>query len=324
MADGIKIRELDPTTVLNGDDVLVVDKETFTDNSLTYHVRYDTFRSQIFTGDVVLNGSLSVSNDLNVYGDTNLKGTSVEGDLVVSNTLIVKDLFVNGSTNLKLDDLSDVDVSAAQPDDFLMYNGNGWVVGQAATGGGDTISPGLTDYIMFDTSNEPVRFIVTVGDKTTANHQYGMGSTKCYYLNGVEAPNLILGSNRTYIFDQSDQSNVGYEMVFYDSKTNFIDRSEYTFGVTKTGLVGINRELSIKFKAEQESSNPNYIGRETVDFLVYHSDKYLFENYMGNNINFNLNTLGLNRMSEMQTRLDTLENLVTTLDTRLDTIEGSI
>ena len=146
MADGIKIRELDPTSVLSGDDVLVIDKETFGDNSITYHIRYDTFRGQIFTGDVVLSGSLSISNDLNVYGETHLKATEVEGDLIVSHTAIIKDLFVNGSTNLKLDDLSDVDVAAAADKHYLMYDGTNWVSNDIDL---DTLGGGQSeDYIM--------------------------------------------------------------------------------------------------------------------------------------------------------------------------------
>ena len=300
MADGIKIRNLNQVSDVRNDDVLVLDRlEVDSTNSITNHITYSDFKNELFSGDVTVGGDLHVDN-INIEGNITIDGGALDLDL-------------------SLNDLTDVFVPAPQANDFLMYNGAGWVVGQPQTGGGDTLAPGLADYIMFNTSNTPVVFTVTVGDKTPSNHLFGIGSDKCYYINGVEAPNLILGTNRTYIFDQSDLSNVGFEMVFYDEKNNFSGPLQpYTFGVSASGTLGIDRTLSIKFTVTEDSGLGNgAIGQETLNKLVYHSEKTLLHNHMGNLINFNANTLGLfgreSDIEALQTRLQEVETHLATL-----------
>lgn len=43
-------------------------------------------------------------------------------------------------------------------------------------------------------------YTITVNDKTKDNNFYGIGSSKCFYLNGIEAPTLKLERNAYYEF----------------------------------------------------------------------------------------------------------------------------
>ena len=56
------------------------------------------------------------------------------------------------------------------------------------------------------------------------------------YLDGVKFPSLPFVAEGTYIFDQSDATNAGYELFF--SREPYSLATEYTTGVTKTGTPG--------------------------------------------------------------------------------------
>ena len=95
MAEGIKIRELDPTTTISANDVLVVDKDSFGDNSLTYHIEYQNFRSELFSEDITIQGNLSVTGNITAGGDLLVEGdTTLNGRVEVNN-----DLHVTGDIN---------------------------------------------------------------------------------------------------------------------------------------------------------------------------------------------------------------------------------
>ncbi len=302
MADGIKIRDLNQVSDVRLDDALVLDRvEVDSTNSVTNHITYSDFKNELFSGDVTVGGDLHVDN-INIEGNITIDGGQLDVDL-------------------ELNDLTDVFVPSPQANDFLMYNGTGWVTGQPDTGGGgDTSVPGVLDYIMFASSAEPVTFKVTVGNKTPNNHLFGIGSDRCFYIDGQESPNLILGTNRTYIFDQSDITNSGLPFVFYETKTNFnLNPPEYMFGVEIDGTPGIDATTRITFTVTPEGGIGN-IGEETLNRLVYHSKKEALQNHMGNVIYFGANTLGLfgreadidvlqNRIQEVETHLNTLLQL---------------
>jgi pyridoxal/pyridoxine/pyridoxamine kinase len=77
-------------------------------------------------------------------------------------------------------------------------------------------------------------YTVTVDTKTSAHPYTGTGSSSGYFLDGVEAPSIILAPNQTYRFDQSDSTNSTHPLVFYTSATS----GSYTTGVTSSGTPG--------------------------------------------------------------------------------------
>mgnify|MGYP000248968480 FL=1 len=79
-------------------------------------------------------------------------------------------------------------------------------------------SPSLTRQ---GTSANPITFTVTVAAKTSANVYNGAGSSNAYYIDGQEAPSILVEGNESssyeyyYRFDQSDNSNTGHPLLFY-------------------------------------------------------------------------------------------------------------
>jgi len=74
------------------------------------------------------------------------------------------------------------------------------------------------------TSSSPITFAVTVAAKTSGNVYNGAGSSNAYFINGVEAPAILIEGNESssyeyyYRFDQSDASNGnggGHPLRFY-------------------------------------------------------------------------------------------------------------
>ena len=304
MADGIKIRDLNQVSDVRLDDVLVLDrKEVDSTNSVTNHITYSDFKNDLFSGDVTIGGDLHVDN-INIEGNITIDGGQLDVDL-------------------ELNDLTNVFVPNPQANDFLMYNGTGWVTGQPQTGGGGDTGPaaGVTDYILFNSSNTPVTFVVTVGDKTPANSMFGIGSDRCFYINGVEAPTLILGANRQFIFDQSDVTNIGLPLVFYfQLSNNSAFLPTYPYGTETTGTPGIDGKTSIKFTNTQDPNNPGFITEQTIEKLSYHADKTTGQDHMGNTI-VNAATMledsGIGRVSDS---IDDLRTKVQTIEAQLSTL----
>tara|TARA_A200000159_G_scaffold105526_1_gene98193 strand:+ start:279 stop:1472 length:1194 start_codon:yes stop_codon:yes gene_type:complete len=99
-------------------------------------------------------------------------------------------------------------------------------------------SPSLTRQA---TSANPITFTVTVAAKTSANVYNGAGSSNAYYIDGQEAPSILVEGNESssyeyyYRFDQSDNSNTGHPLVFY------LDASKsqsFTTNITTNGTPG--------------------------------------------------------------------------------------
>jgi len=315
LADGIKIRALNQTTLIDDTDVLIIDKaDAFGDSSLTYYITYADVKTDLFTGDITIDGSLTVNNDLSVGGSSSFSGTvNFDSTVRVNGTIEVENINVNNNANINLDQLLDVEVGGAQPDDYLMYNGTNWVVGQpSGGGGGEPTGGGELDYVMFKSAAEPVVFTVTVGPKTSINSTFGIGATECFYINGIESPTLIFGANREYIFDQSDVSNVGYPLVFYFQLNTSTFMTPYPVGTSYTGTSGIDGRSSIKFTNNDRGDG--FIDEQTAPKIVYNVDKNTGLKHMGNTI-MNAATMlddsGVGRMTEsidnLETKLATLE-----------------
>jgi len=76
---------------------------------------------------------------------------------------------------------------------------------------------------------------VKVASKSAAHPQNGTGSSSGYFIDGLEAPFILLIPGNTYKFDQSDSSNSGHPLRFYleEDKT-----TAHTTGVTTNGTAG--------------------------------------------------------------------------------------
>ena len=89
-------------------------------------------------------------------------------------------------------------------------------------------------------SSSPKVFTVTVASKTAASPYHNVGSSNGYFINGIQTPIIELKGNDTgkpyyYKFDQSDASNSGHPLRFYN---NVSKTTAYTTGVTTSGTPG--------------------------------------------------------------------------------------
>ena len=96
---------------------------------------------------------------------------------------------------------------------------------------------------VYGNSSSPVSIAVTVASKTAGHPYNGDGSSSAYFLDGVEAPAILLNgaddvtsdSGYYYKFDQADSTNSGHPLRFYlDAAKN----TAYTTGVTTNGTPG--------------------------------------------------------------------------------------
>ena len=101
------------------------------------------------------------------------------------------------------------------------------------SGGSGFLSP-------YASSSAAITYTVTVASKTSAHPYNGVGSSLGYLINGIEAPIIEIKGNDTskpyhYKFDQSDSSNNGHPLLFYN---NVGKTTQFTTGVTTNGTPG--------------------------------------------------------------------------------------
>jgi len=101
------------------------------------------------------------------------------------------------------------------------------------SGGSGFLSP-------YASSSAAITYTVTVASKTTAHPYYGVGSSNGYFINGIESPIIEIKGNDTskpyhYKFDQSDSSNSGHPLLFYN---NVGKTTGFSTGVTTNGTPG--------------------------------------------------------------------------------------
>ena len=97
-----------------------------------------------------------------------------------------------------------------------------------------------TPFFNYGNDSNPIVLTVTIAPKTSDHPYFGSGSGNGYLINGFESPALKLSGvdeNNQYVyrFDQSDSSNAGHPLRFYEDPARTI---EYTKGVTTVGTPG--------------------------------------------------------------------------------------
>ena len=110
---------------------------------------------------------------------------------------------------------------------------NGNLIISKDSGGGGFLSP-------YASSSAAITYTVTVASKTAAHPYNGVGSSNGYFINGIESPIIEIKGNDTskpyhYKFDQSDASNSGHPLLFYNNASK---TTGFTTGVTTNGTPG--------------------------------------------------------------------------------------
>ena len=110
---------------------------------------------------------------------------------------------------------------------------NGNLIISKDSGGGGFLSP-------YASSSAAITYTVTVASKTAAHPYNGVGSSNGYFINGIESPIIEIKGNDTskpyhYKFDQSDASNSGHPLLFYNNASK---TTAFTTGVTTNGTPG--------------------------------------------------------------------------------------
>ena len=119
---------------------------------------------------------------------------------------------------------------------------------------GESIVNNNPSFTRQGTSANPITFTVTVAAKTSANVYNGAGTSNAYYINGQEAPSILIEGNESasyeyyYRFDQSDASNGnggGHPLRFYldAAKTQIFSTNVTTNGTP--GQAGAYTQIQV-------------------------------------------------------------------------------
>ena len=119
---------------------------------------------------------------------------------------------------------------------------------------GESIVNNSPSFTRQGTSANPITFTVTVAAKTSANVYNGAGSSNAYFIDGQEAPSILIEGNESssyeyyYKFDQSDASNGnggGHPLRFYldAAKTQIFSTNVTTNGTP--GQAGAYTQIQV-------------------------------------------------------------------------------
>jgi hypothetical protein len=128
-------------------------------------------------------------------------------------------------------------------------------------------------------SSNPKIFTVTVAAKTANSPYFNVGSSLGYYINGIQTPVIDMKGHDTakpyyYKFDQSDASNSGHPLRFYN---NISKTTQFTTGVTTSGTPG-----------QSGAHTTIAIDNDTPTVLYYQCSNH---GNMGNFLNHNSSTI---------------------------------
>jgi len=107
-------------------------------------------------------------------------------------------------------------------------------------------------------SSAPLVYEVKVAAKTADSPNFGVGSSLGYYINGIQTPIVELKGQDSskpyyYRFDQSDSSNSGHPLRFYNNASK---TTQYTTGVTTNGTPGSSGAYT---QIAVDSTTPNVL-----------------------------------------------------------------
>ena len=193
----------------------------------------------------------------------------------------------------KLTELADVIINNPQVDHALVWDGNYWVNKPVSTGGGGGTGTFEGDALVFPPSGTPYVFEVTIGNRTSDHRfQDNQFSTKSFFIDGVEAPALMLAPGRVYRFDQSHSSNANYRLQFFSAPTNtaFFGNSYADLNLPDAvkyfgtpGQPGAYSELKFTQKYSQ-TGNEWILESETPRVLFYNCENIKGDDFMGNSL----------------------------------------
>ena len=149
-------------------------------------------------------------------------------------------------------------------------------------------------------STSPKVFTVTVAAKTAASPYHSVGSSNGYFINGIQTPIIELKGNDTgkpyyYKFDQSDASNSGHPLRFYN---NVSKQTQFTTGVTTSGTPG-----------NAGAHTTIAVDNDTPNILYYQCSSHA---NMGNFINHNSSTINTGAFLKLPTADGTANQVIST------------
>ena len=149
-------------------------------------------------------------------------------------------------------------------------------------------------------SSSPKVFTVKVITKTAASPYHNVGSSNGYSINAIETPIIELKGNDTgkpyyYKFDQSDASNSGHPLRFYN---NVSKTTQFTTGVTTSGTPG-----------QAGAHTTIAVDNDTPNILYYQCSSHA---NMGNFINHNSSTINSGVFLKLPTTDGTNGQAITT------------
>ena len=115
--------------------------------------------------------------------------------------------------------------------------------------------------------------IVLVNSKSSSHVYFDQGSSKGYFVDGIESPSLTLEQNITYIFNQSDSSNINHRIQFFTDANKTVPYQTNVNEVGIAGFEGAYTEITISDDSPLE--------------IFYQCQNHAF---MGNSINWSGNT----------------------------------
>jgi uncharacterized protein YaiE (UPF0345 family) len=149
-------------------------------------------------------------------------------------------------------------------------------------------------------SSSPKVFTVTVAAKTANSPYFNVGSSLGYYINGIQTPVIDMKGHDTskpyyYKFDQSDASNSGHPLRFYN---NIGKTTQFTTGVTTSGTPG-----------QAGAHTTIAIDNDTPTVLYYQCSNH---GNMGNFLNHNSSTINTGVFLKLPTTDGTANQVIST------------